>query len=132
MSVKKFSRQRESIRAYLRSTKEHPTADMIYHVVKQQYPSISLGTVYRNLAQLEEDGEIMKVYCGEGTERFDARTDPHYHLICRQCGRVVDLEIPPLNHIDVLAASGFKGEVDGHYVWFWGLCPLCLEKKNNS
>ena len=60
MATLKFSRQRESIKQYLASTKEHPTADMVYMHVKEDYPNISLGTVYRNLNLLTDIGEALK------------------------------------------------------------------------
>ena len=57
----KYSRQRESIKKYLASTKEHPTADMVYTNIRKQYPNISLGTVYRNLNLLVDHGEIINL-----------------------------------------------------------------------
>lgn len=66
MAVLKYSRQREVIKEYLMSTKEHPTADTVYMHIREQSPNISLGTVYRNLNLLTELGEIKKITCGDG------------------------------------------------------------------
>ncbi len=71
MAGLKYSRQRESIRNCLCSREDHPTADMIYASIRQEYPNISLGTVYRNLSLLVETGEIRKITT-DGADRFDA------------------------------------------------------------
>ena len=71
MATLKFSRQRESIKQYLASTKEHPTADMVYMHVKEDYPNISLGTVYRNLNLLTDIGEALKITTPDGADRFE-------------------------------------------------------------
>ena len=64
----KYSRQRESIINCLKGRKDHPTADMIYASVREEYPKISLGTVYRNLSLLVDQGEILRFSCGEGQD----------------------------------------------------------------
>lgn len=77
----KFSRQRQAIMDYLMSTTEHPTADTIYANVKEQYPNISLGTVYRNLNLLADEGQILRLSCGDGSDHFDGTIEPHYHFL---------------------------------------------------
>ena len=67
----KYSRQRESIINCLKGRKDHPTADMIYASVREEYPKISLGTVYRNLSLLVDQGEILRFSCGEGQDHYD-------------------------------------------------------------
>lgn len=122
----KYSKQREAILAYLRSTKEHPTAETVYTRLRTEYPRLSLGTVYRNLNLLAECGEILRLNCGDGTDHFDAMIKPHCHFICRRCGRVQDLEIPSLDLIDEKAGENFEGKVEGHQVYFYGMCKKCL------
>ena len=129
MPVIKFSRQRESIRNYLSGTKEHPTADVIYHNIRKEYPNISLGTVYRNLNLLVEQGEIQKLSCGDGTDHFDYNTDEHYHFICTECRRVLDLEMESISHINIIAGANFDGIIEGSSTYFSGKCPNC---KNSS
>lgn len=128
MSSLKYSRQRESIKNYLVSTTEHPTADTVYVHVKTLFPNISLGTVYRNLNLLVEQNEAVKVECGDGLDHFDAVCEPHYHFICNQCKRVMDLDLPSLSHIDTLANASFEGKIESHSVYFKGLCPDCHTK----
>lgn len=130
MTTLKYSRQRESIKEYLAHTKEHPTADMVYMHIKEVYPNISLGTVYRNLNLLVDQGEIIKLSQGTGSDRFDGNTDPHFHFICNKCSSVLDLDVAPgaLDHINVIAGAGFSGEISGHIIHFYGTCPNCIKK----
>ena len=83
MATLKYSRQRESIKACLMSRKDHPTADALYTSIREQFPNISLGTVYRNLNLLADIGEAIKITTPDGGDRFDARTNPHYHFYCK-------------------------------------------------
>lgn len=128
MASSKYSRQREVIRNYLNSTTEHPTADMVYASVREIFPNISLGTVYRNLNLLVREGEAVKIDCGDVSERFDGRTDNHYHFICVDCNRVSDLCLESIEHINTLAANGFGGEILGHKTYFYGRCAECKSK----
>ncbi len=130
MATIKYSRQRESIKEYLAHTKEHPTADMVYMHIKQIYPNISLGTVYRNLNLLVEQGEVRKISHGTGMDRFDADIQKHYHFVCNECANIIDLEIDQdeLLHINDLASKGFNGEIQGHSTFFYGICSDCKKK----
>ena len=76
MAALKHSRQREMIKEFLISRKDHPSADVVYHNVRLQNPNISLGTVYRNLTLLAQIGEIQRLRVGDGIDRFDADTSP--------------------------------------------------------
>lgn len=125
MTVTKYSRQREAIKEYLAYTKEHPTADTVYMNIRGKYPNISLGTVYRNLNLLSEQGEILKINCRDGSDRFDGNPKPHNHFLCNGCGKVIDLTMESIDHINVIAGAGFDGRIDGHVTFFYGLCPEC-------
>ena len=129
MAVNKYSRQREAIKEYLASTKEHPTADTIYMHIRATHPNISLGTVYRNLNLLAEQGEIIKINCQDGSDRFDGNSKPHYHFLCKECGRVMDIEMESIDHIAKIAGAGFEGSIEGHVTYFYGLCPDCNKNK---
>ena len=80
------STTRNSIYSYLCGTKEHPSAEMIYIDLKAENPNLSLGTVYRNLNQLEEIGRVVRVTTVNNHERYDANCDDHVHLVCSKCG----------------------------------------------
>ena len=87
------SKKRQAIYDLLCEDREHPTAEMLYTRLKRDYPELSLGTVYRNLSVLEEEGLVVRVGKVEGQERYDARLDPHIHFVCTRCHRVTDMEL---------------------------------------
>ncbi len=130
MATLKYSRQRESIKEYLMNTTEHPTADTVYMHVREEYPHISLGTVYRNLNLLADIGEATKITTAFGGDRFDGRTEPHYHMACTHCGRVIDLDIEPehFNEVNEMAQRHFEGHIESHTTLFYGTCPDCMKK----
>lgn len=128
MATLKHSKQRESIKEFLSTRTDHPTADMIYVSVRETYPNISLGTVYRNLALLSDLGEIQKITTGDGPDRFDGKTTPHNHFICRKCHCVIDLEMENIDHIMEIAGEKFTGSIDGYTAHFFGLCSDCTKK----
>ncbi|WP_099469544.1 Fur family transcriptional regulator [Konateibacter massiliensis] len=128
MQTLKYSRQREAIKEFLMSRTDHPTADTVYTNIRQEFPNISLGTVYRNLSLLSDIGEILKISTGEGGDRFDANTAPHYHFICTKCNSVIDLEMEGMEHINELASANFSGQITGHTAHFYGTCENCINK----
>ena len=121
----KYSRQREAIKEFMMTRKDHPTADVVYMNVRQEFPNISLGTVYRNLTLLSDLGELLRLRVGDGVDHFDATTTPHYHFICNTCGSVTDLNIPIMHSIDATAGENFEGQIDGHVTYFYGKCEHC-------
>ena len=125
----KYSRQRESIKKFLMTRTDHPTAETIYENLRKEYPKISLGTIYRNLSLLTDIGEIQTISTGVGPDRFDGNAKPHYHFICKHCGQVIDLKMQGLEHINLLAQHEFPGIIEGHSVFFYGSCEECMRKK---
>lgn len=125
MALKK-SKQRDLIKSFLMTRKDHPTADVIYMNVRQQNPNISLGTVYRNLTLLSDIGEIQRLHLGDGVDHFDADTSPHYHFVCTECGSVIDLEMDNIDNINQIAARNFNGRIAGHTTYFYGCCEKCI------
>ena len=127
----KYSRQREAIKEFMMTRKDHPTADVVYMNVRKEFPNISLGTVYRNLTLLSEMGELLRLRVGDGVDHFDATTTPHYHFICKNCGTVTDLELPIIHSIDTVADESFNGRINGHVTYFYGTCEHCLKTSSN-
>ena len=127
MNGLKHSRQREMIKSFLMTRKDHPTADMVYMNVRQQNPNISLGTVYRNLTLLADIGEIQRLRVGDGVDHFDADTSLHYHFVCTKCGCVEDLDMDSIEEINEAASARFDGQIDGHVTYFYGTCVNCLQ-----
>ncbi len=129
----KFSRQRAAILSFLQSRKDHPSAELVYAYVKKDYPRISLGTVYRNLNQLAEAGVISKLQFGSlGIDHFDCDTSPHQHFVCTKCDSVIDLPMGDVSYIDAEASKHFDGLIQGHKLYFCGLCKKCLTKQENK
>lgn len=128
MPAIKYSRQRESIKKYLASTKEHPTADTVYTHVKKDFPNISLGTVYRNLNLLTELGEALKISTPDGGDRFDGVTTSHCHFFCKECGSVIDIDMAEDGYIDEMAGKNFDGQIENHSIMFFGKCAKCRKK----
>jgi Fur family peroxide stress response transcriptional regulator len=126
--IMKHSRQRVAILNFLKSRKDHPTAELVYLNVKEEFPNISLGTVYRNLNQLADAGMIAKLRFGTAdTDHFDYDTTPHQHFICNECNAVIDLPMRrDFSYIDKKAAEGFDGQIQGHWLYFCGICKDCL------
>lgn len=122
----KYSRQRECILKNLQSRRDHPTADMVYESVQVEEPNISLGTVYRNLSFLAENGQILKISTGIGPDHFDGFTEAHNHFVCRKCGKVLDLDYVADEKIIADASKNFNGEIKGYDLQFYGTCEDCL------
>lgn len=128
MAILKYSRQRESIKEFLRSRHDHPTADTVYANIRELYPHISLGTVYRNLSLLADIGEITKITTSDGPDRFDGNMHPHNHFICRNCHQVLDLDMESIEYINDIAGKNFDGIIEKHVTNFYGICGDCVTK----
>lgn len=121
----KYSKQRHIIKEYIKNSKNHPTAEDIYNNLKEFYPKISLGTIYRNLNILIDIGEITKLTIENNPDRYDYISNEHSHFICTKCSMIFDIEyIPEINH------NYFK-DIDLLYysTYFYGFCTKC---KNNK
>ena len=114
------------------STKEHPTAEVIYQHVKEDYPKISLGTVYRNLTLLVEIGDIRKISTGDGTDHFDADTSAHSHYHCKCCHRLMDLEVTPSVEQILAASSAGLGTIETASLLFTGVCKDCVIEQDSN
>lgn len=128
MAGLKYSRQRDAVLNYLRSVATHPTAESVYQAIREEFPKISLGTVYRNLNLLVDQGEILRLNCGENVDHYDAVVEPHDHFICRTCGQVLDLPLVPMDSVDQQAEKMCAGRIEGHELYFYGKCNKCLMK----
>ncbi len=72
--------------------KTHPTIDDLYEALKRDNPSMSLATVYKNLATLKEKGVVIEVNVADGKMRYDIYSKPHIHVVCSQCGSICDID----------------------------------------
>lgn len=119
-----YSKQRELILSSLRSTRSHPTANEIYENVRKTDSKISLGTVYRNLALLSQQGAILRIDTEHESVHYDGFTHPHYHFVCNSCGKVYDLSAKPLG-IEKEVEKEIDCTVSSHTLVFYGECKNC-------
>jgi len=125
--VYRRSKQKEAILRVLRDTTSHPTADWIYEEVRKEIPSISLGTIYRNLKIMKEQGMILEVDFAGTLSRYDGNAKNHHHFRCEDCGRVFDIDEPVDGSLDekVSIKTGFR--ISYHRLEFRGLCIDCQQ-----
>ena len=120
--MQRYSHQRERIYETVCAMKEHPTAQMVYDALRAELPKLSLGTVYRNLHQMAQEGRLTEL--SGAIARFDAEIRPHTHARCERCGAVADVALPYDSALDGKAAvEGWS--VSGHELMFTGICPAC-------
>ncbi len=114
----------------LKGVSTHPSADWIYNEVRKKIPHISRGTVYRNLKVLEEEGAIIDLNLDGTFGRYEIRHDNHYHFLCEQCGRIIDIFEPVVTELNVRFAkkTGFK--ITRHRLEFHGICKDCQRGNN--
>lgn len=123
------SQQRERILELLKSTESHPTANWLYARLRKSFPALSMGTVYRNLAVLAEQGLISRIGFGSTFDRFDANTGHHYHFICDICGSITDLDLPVDESLDRRVRASSRLDVRRHDIQFRGTCSACARRK---
>ena len=120
----RYSRQRELITEIIKGRKDHPTADMIYQSAREIEPNISLGTVYRNLKLLSDEGDILTLETVDKKIHYDGDVSRHSHFICEKCGKIIDL-FNPAKTPKELIELGLT--VTGEKCIYYGLCEDCSE-----
>lgn len=121
----RMTSQRYAILAYLVDGNRHPTVNEIYDDLKEEFPTMSVATIYNNLKFFKEAGILQELPFGDGSSRFDLTTIDHYHKICRECGKIEDFHYPELKESKELeeVLDGFK--VEKHNLELIGLCKEC-------
>jgi Fur family peroxide stress response transcriptional regulator len=122
------TKQRRAILETIERHGGHLTADEIYRLARRRHPHLSLGTVYRNLRVLAAQGAVRELDFGMAVTYFETTKDPHYHLICRVCEGIVDVELPIERGLKKLvmrvpSVSGFQ--IEEHRLDFIGVCAAC-------
>ena len=125
--VVRRSRQREAILEIIKRTGEHPTAEMIHVEARKKIPSISLGTVYRNLRILARKNEILELNINNNPSRFDGNTQYHPHFLCEQCDRILEFafgkELERIIIQGIIKDTGLK--ITYHRCELIGICQDC-------
>ena len=130
---RKNSTKRRAILEALCSTNEHPSAEMLYEKLKTQIPDLSLGTVYRDLSVFCEEGSAAGVGVLDGRVRFDGRTDRHAHFMCRECGKIIDVDLPCVtDKILESVKTDYDVIPEDWSLNFKGLCRQCAAKEKSA
>jgi Fur family transcriptional regulator, peroxide stress response regulator len=121
--------QRQVIYEALLNAEGHPSPELVFEQVRRRIPSISLGTVYKNIKTFVESGLIREVSLHHGSARLEKNLEPHHHLVCERCKSITDLheeDVEPVRLKRRLPA-GFRAR--RYSLEFIGLCQACAGKQ---
>ena len=124
--------QRLAIYQTLANTTAHPTAERLLTAVRRTLPRVSVNTIYYTLAALRKVGLVHEVNYGHERARFDANLEPHHHVICRDCGRIIDLLDEALDQFPLQAAMPARFMVTSHRVDIFGYCADCRSRHRRN
>ena len=123
----KLTNQRVTILDFLKDNFSHPTVEEIYGEVKKSLPRITKATVYKNLKVLVKNGHLREVDV-KGVSRFEAKIEPHHHIICKTCGKIVDFSSDELIDYSLKTIKD-QGDfiINSAETTFFGICITCNE-----
>ena len=121
----KLTPQRIAVYKYLKSTIEHPSAEVIYKALQTDYPTMSLATVYKALKTLIEVNLVQEINVGEGNFRYDGNMSSHPHIQCLNCGKVDDISGISFSKLNDEIKPYTNYEIIENRVYFYGVCPEC-------
>ena len=120
----RYSETRDIIYNYLYDTKAHPSAEMIYNDLKIVLPKLSLKTIYTNLRFFEEHGKVVRVANVNGSDRYDANCEEHVHLVCDECGAVIDVMDADIRKAKKACQVG-QAKIKSIHIVLHGTCEKC-------
>ena len=132
----KYSRQRSTILEIVQNSYDHPTAEEVYIKAQKKIPSLGIATVYRNLNQLSESGDIIRISQPGGVDRYDGQLEEHYHMRCMCCGELTDLyptDAEELEELRKFACRVFRVRQKGiglSDMLLEGVCKNCSKARN--
>ncbi|WP_209660854.1 Fur family transcriptional regulator [Acetoanaerobium pronyense] len=126
----KLTPQRRCIvKIMLTSKGKHLSSEEIYDEVKNECPEIGLATVYRTLQMLDKIGFTNKLNLDDGCLRYELNLDQdahnHHHLVCKKCGKIIEVEEDLLDHLETKIESNYNFKIYDHDVKFYGICSEC-------
>jgi Fur family peroxide stress response transcriptional regulator len=127
----KLTPQRLAIVNILAESKGHPNVEQIYQQLRNDFPTMSLATVYRNVMLIKSLGEVLELGFPDGSNRYDGHKPyPHPHVICTKCKKIIDPELATLKDMtrEVETETGFK--ILTHRLDFFGLCRNCTNTRD--
>jgi|SRR5579872_3418560 len=128
-----FTFQRQVIYEAVVDSREHPTPELIYEHVRQRIPSISLGTIYKNVKTFLDSGVLKEVTLHHGSLRLESNMTPHHHLVCSSCKAIFDIEDSAVEPVRLPAArlpAGFS--IKQCRVEFVGVCKRCQPARRKT
>jgi Fur family peroxide stress response transcriptional regulator len=118
--------QRVALIRLLAASEGHPSAAQLYEQLKDEYPTMSLATVYKTLNLLKELDEVLELGFWDDDGRYDGkRPYPHPHLICVRCRRISDPDVAMADELAQLVAQQSGYQIVSHRLDFYGVCPEC-------
>jgi len=121
--------QRLAIFHEITAARDHPSAEEVHERLKGRMPSLSLDTVYRTLATLDDAGVVSKVQANDGRLRYDGNPEAHHHLVCKDCSRVHDFAWPGADRLRLPPEADGWGRIDRCQVELRGVCAECLKRR---
>ena len=133
MKQKRNTVQKGIVFEVFREMHNHPSAGMVYEAVHEKYPEISKSIVYRLLAEAAEEGKVLRLKLAEADDRYDVTLGRHYHVVCRNCGSVADIDAAVDEGELLVHATGCENFlVEDVHMEFTGLCEGCRQKLENQ
>lgn len=124
-----MTKQRQAILDIIKNSEIHLTAEEIYMEAKKLIPSISLGTVYRNLGVMSDEAEVRKIKAPEGKFIYDKSMKPHGHISCPECGNVIDYNS---SDVDEILRRDFGSKLLSYDLIIKCICDECRKKKKEN
>ena len=123
-----MSKYAEEILAAVTELQQHPKAEQVFMAMKKDHPNIALGTVYKHLNALAEEGLLHRITESGSPDRY-VRTERHDHLICSRCGKIEDIRLPDMqSRIErALGRDILSYDLKIRYI-----CPDCREQEENN
>lgn len=121
----RYSRQRQLILDSVKSEAVHPTADLVYKKLKKENPTLSLGTVYRNLNLLAENGDLIRIEVMGDKDHYDGNTEPHFHMVCTNCHKIIDIPFSVASDLNAKVFQVTGDEITAYDIAFKGVCKNC-------
>jgi Fur family peroxide stress response transcriptional regulator len=121
--------QRLALLKIIARRERHPSVDQIYELIKTDFPTTSLATIYKTLSLLKDMGEVLELNFASAGSRYDGNKPyPHPHVMCTRCGQILDSQSKALAEISLEMAKKTGYQITHHQLNFFGLCPKCQEE----
>ena len=121
--------QRLALLKIIARRERHPSVDQIYELIKTDFPTTSLATIYKTLTLLKDMGEVLELNFASAGSRYDGNKPyPHPHVMCTRCGQILDSECKALAEISLEMAKKTGYQITHHQLNFFGLCPRCQKE----